>query len=165
MGIFSRPKRPEYKLQLTPIELIVELAALAAILLNIALEVVYWPTLPAQVQLNASALGNTRMIFLFLTIIAAFVYACLSVMSLFPQLFNYPVEITAENAPRQYRHMANMMRSVKLEIMLAMLYIEWAFIQAGQGTLPEVSPLFIPALLVALALTMGYFLFQMISQK
>lgn len=166
MSIFESPKRPAVKLPLTRIEIGVELLALAAILLNILLEVAYWPQLPDQVLLNTGAtgagtLGSTREIFLFLTIVAAFVYAGTTLMSLFPRWFNYPVQITEENAPGQYRNAANLMRSVKLEVMLGMLYVEWSFIQMGLGSHWTISSLFIPALLALLAATILYFVIQM----
>jgi hypothetical protein len=161
MGIFEKPVRPAVRLPLTPAEAGIELLALAAILLNILLEVLFWPQLPDQVSLGAVAMGNTKMIFLFLTIVAAVVYGGTTLLGLFPRHFNYPVPITAENAPRQYRNAANMMRSVKLVVMLGMLYAEWSFIQAGLGNAWSMSPAFIPALLIVLGITMGYFFFQM----
>jgi hypothetical protein len=93
------------------------------------------------------------------------IYFGTTVMGLFPRLFNYPVKITPENAEREYRLAANMLRAVKVEVAVCMLIIEWVFINIGMGEDMTISPPFLILFLGLLAVTILYFVYEMHRHK
>lgn len=165
MGVFDRPDRPHVSLKMTQLEMLVEIAALAGMVCNMIVFAYYWAKLP-EAAMSATGNGfNQANIFIFVTILPVTVYLGATLFGLFPRWFNYPVQITEANAPREYRLAANMMRYVKAEVILCMLIIEWVFVQIGMGEDMSFSPFFIPIFLGMLIVTLVYFLYEMFKQK
>jgi len=165
MGIFDRPDRPHVSLKMTPLEMLIEIAALAGISSNLILFAYYWPKLPdAAIGVTGGGL-NQANIYIFVTMLPVIVYLVATLFGLFPRLFNYPVKITDENAPREYRLAANLMRYMKAEVALCILIIEWVFVQISMGEDMSFSPFFIPIFLGMLIVTLAYFLYEMFKQR
>ena len=161
MGLFETPYRPKVAMPLKPLEIGVELFTLACIIANLALFAHYWPLLP-----GAPTEGINRLsLFLFVTLLPMVVYLGATVMGLFPRGFSYPVPITAENAAREYRLGTNMLRSVKAEVALCMLDVEWVFINIGMGEDMSLSTEFVIVFLGILVITILFFLYEMNRQK
>lgn len=80
-------------------------------------------------------------------------------------MFNYPVKITPDNAGREYRLAANMLRVVKAEVAVCMLIMEWVFINISIGEDMTLSPPFLVLFIGLLALTIVYFVYEMRKQK
>ncbi|MGA9141457.1 MAG: hypothetical protein WBZ29_14620 [Methanocella sp.] len=165
MGMFDRPYRPRVSLKMTPLEKVIEIAALAGMVCNLIIFAYYWPKLP-EAAAGVSGLSiNQANIFIIVTMLPVIVYLGATLFGMFPKWFNYPVRITDTNAPRQYRLAANMMRYMKAEVTLCMLIIEWVFVQIGMGEDMSFSPFFIPIFIGMLIVTLAYFLFEMFKQK
>jgi hypothetical protein len=150
---------------MTPFEMLLEIAALAGMACNLIIFAYYWPKLPyAPAGTTPLAMGQMN-IFIFVTILPVAVYLFATNFSIFPRLFNYPVPITDENAAREYRLAANMMRYVKAEVTLCMLIIEWVFVQIAMGEDMSFSPYFVPIFIGMLIITIAYFLYEMYKQR
>jgi hypothetical protein len=108
---------------------------------------------------------NRSAMFTFVTLMPLIIYFGTTIMGLFPRLFNYPVKITAENAAREYRLAANMLRAVKAEVVVCMLIIEWVFINIGMGEDMTLSPPFMILFVGLLAATILYFVYEMYRHK
>ena len=171
MGMFDRPDRPKAVVKTTPWEMAVEVVALAALLLNIAIMAYFWSQLPYFIPMQASqgglaVTGWSRTTALgVVTLLPLVIYAGTTLMGRFARWFSYPVPITAENAAREYRLAANLLRYIKAEVMVSMLYVEWVYIQIGLGNVASLHVLFLPALMAVLAITFAYFFFEMFRQK
>ncbi len=161
MGLFETPNRPKVALPLKPLEIAAELFTLVCIVANLALFAHYWPLLPGMPTEGINRLS----LFLFVTLLPVVVYLGATIMGLFPRGFSYPVRITADNAAREYRLGANLLRAVKAEVALCMLDIEWVFINIGMGEDMSLSTEFIIVFLGMLVVTMLYFVYEMNRQK
>jgi len=150
---------------MTRLETVVEAGALAGIAINLILFVYYWPKMPDAAAGVASTGLNRSAMFTFVTLMPLIIYFGTTIMGLFPRLFNYPVKITAENAAREYRLAANMLRAVKAEVVVCMLIIEWVFINIGMGEDMTLSPPFMILFLGLLAATILYFVYEMYRHK
>ncbi len=94
--------------------------------------------------------------FLYPTIVTVLL-AGLTALNRYPQIFNYPVVITAENAAWQYGRATRAIRFIKLLIILVFLIIGWQVCKSPDGRtngmpgwlLPViiVIPVFLPILL------------------
>jgi uncharacterized membrane protein len=57
----------------------------------------------------------------------------LAILSRFPHRYNYPCQITEENAPRQYALARLLVHWIMLEIVWTLGGLQWAIIQAAQN--------------------------------
>jgi len=82
-------------------------------------------TIPVHYGLNGAvdAYGSKRMM-LTLPTIASILFAGITVVNQFPHIFNYPVRITEENAPKQYAAATRLLRYIKLIILVVFGFIE-----------------------------------------
>jgi hypothetical protein len=106
----------------------------------------YWPKLPEAAAGAFGLIMNQANIFVFVTMPPVIVYLVAMLFGIFPRWYKYPVRITDDNAPREYRLAANLMRYVKAEVTLCMAIIEWVFAQIATGENISFSPAFIPQL-------------------
>lgn len=164
-GLFEKPVRPEVGLKMSRFEWLLEIVALAGIAANLALLACFWPQMPETTATTTTPGMSRTGIFMFVTLLP--VVACLgaTLLGRFPKWFNYPVEITKENAAREYRLAADMLRVVKAEVVLGMLYVEWAFIQVALGNSASLTLEYLVVFLILLVATALYFIYQMIKQK
>jgi uncharacterized membrane protein len=81
--------------------------------------------------------------------VAAFVFMLISAVSLFPAAFNFPVRSTPLNRPRLVMLTIRMMAWIKVELVCLFLYIQWTIIESVRGGHVALSPLIVPAFLVA----------------
>lgn len=166
MGIFDKPERPVVRLKMATLELVVEAVALAGIVANVILFLYYWPKLPdvAAAGIGSAGLSRSAM-FSFVTLLPMIIYVGATLLGLFPSSFKYPVKITQDNAAREYRLAADMLRVVKAEVVVCMLILEWVFINIAMGEEMTISPPFMVLFFGLLALTILFFVYEMHKQK
>jgi uncharacterized membrane protein len=95
-----------------------------------------------------NAWGSPSALWL-LPAVAAFVFVLISLVSLFPASFNFPVRSTPVNRPRLVALTIRMMAWVKVELVCLFLYIQWTIIESVRGGHAALSPLIVPVFLVA----------------
>ncbi len=109
--------------------------------------------LPDRIPTHFDAAGNANgwgspATLLLLPILAVGLYLLITVVSMFPASFNYPVRVTAENRERLQGLTLNMVTWLKTELACLFAAIQWAILQAvrsGEGRLPV---LLVPGFLV-----------------
>jgi uncharacterized membrane protein len=157
--------RPKIKLELNKIDWAIEFIGLLGILLILFLLAMNYGSLPETLPQHFNASGKVdkygpkTFIFL-LPGIALVTYIGLTVLSRFPHIFNYPFQITNENAERQYKNGALMIRFVKALLIVQFLYITFSQIKIGLGQQDGLSSLFLPITLTALLITVIFFIYR-----
>jgi len=111
-------KRPRIKIPLTALDYILEIVALLVVLATIILYVVYWIFSPEEYSIKILLLFT-------LPITSIFIYAMLTILNKYPHIFNFPVNVTEENAFFLYKTATRMMRWIKLLCCLLFAYIVW----------------------------------------
>lgn len=96
---------------------------------------------------NADDYGSKNSIFM-LPIISTFIYVGMSVLSYFPHSFNYLVEITAENALKQYTAAVQLLRLLKLSIVITFLLIDYETIQLALNHTSNIGKWMLPVTLL-----------------
>ena len=141
--------RPHIRPEKEPFDLIIEIVSLIGVIVLVVLSVISYPRLPASIPTHFDAAGNANdyssksMIFL-LPGIALVLYAGLSILNRFPYIFNYPVNITRENAFRMYRHATRMIRILNFLIVIMFLYLNWQTIAVAKGSSSGLGAWFLP---------------------
>ena len=77
---------------------------------------------------------------------------------MFPEIFNYPVKITADNAPAQYRNIMRMMRYLKMILAAIFGFILYKKILIAQGVKDGLGNWFLPIALGLLFIPLVYFI-------
>ncbi|MEM6721945.1 MAG: DUF1648 domain-containing protein [Bacteroidota bacterium] len=130
--------RPKVKVSLEPIDTILE-ATTAAILIALWIYVIVsYTTLPETIPTHVNykgevdGVGNKASIWIFLGITTVITIG-MHVLTKFPHIHNYMVNITEKNAEHNYRLSSRMLRYVNLLTLLLMAYMCYAMIQKALG--------------------------------
>lgn len=124
---FNKKDRPLIPIELKTFDKILEVIALI-VFISIWVTVIYFynklpQIIPVHFDLsgNVDRMGDKSSIFT-LPFVASFIYLLLTVISKYPQSFNYLQEITLDNAKSQYTFATRLLRVIKV-IVLSVLFI------------------------------------------
>lgn len=156
-------ERPIIKLEKKPLDIAVELATFIGVLLLIGLPSFHFANLPDTIPTHFNGKGvadgyGSKNTLLMLPIMGTIMCIGLFALNRVPHIFNYPVEITEENAEKQYRNGTALIRWLNLIIVWSFSFIVWRVIDSatqGEGSL---GPYFLPVFLVAIFGTIGIYL-------
>jgi hypothetical protein len=98
-------------------------------------------------------------------IIASVLYLLLTVISRFPQYFNYMTVITEENAASQYKNARTLMSWMSVEITALFLFLECQNIQAAKAASSGLGIWFLPVFLIIVFGTIGIYIYKMFKLK
>lgn len=90
--------------------------------------------------------------------ILAIIFTGLSVLTKYPQIFNYPSKITSENAERQYTLATRLIRFLKLTLVIIFTFINIKTVSAAHNQGAGMGVWFAPVFILILCLpTVIYF--------
>jgi uncharacterized membrane protein len=142
-------KRPRIKVPFESIDIIMEGISISLILLMVIYAAMEYTNLPESIPTHFNAKGepddysNKTTIWL-LPIIATVTYIGLFIINKYPHIHNYMVNITEENALKNYRFSTRIVRIVNLLTIVLFTYITYHIIQSAKGTQIELGSLFLP---------------------
>lgn len=136
MNNSSNSSRPILKLERSPLQTILDIVAIAGIVVSFILVIYNWRTLPEKIPVHFNFSGRvtsygSKNTFWILSFSSVFSYFLLKIISRYPHTFNYPFPITAENAPAQYRIVLTMMYWLRAEMIWLFTLIQWQVIVAA----------------------------------
>jgi uncharacterized membrane protein len=150
-------QRPVLDIPVTPLENLLDLSAFAIAAACWILLGYHYNTLPNEIPQHFNALGqpdrygDKGTLFL-LPSIATVMVLLLHILKRFPHQFNYPYNITPENAPFEYRKSLMILRVVALLAALLLFYCIYVVIQGailGQMGLGPVFFVLVLAVVIA----------------
>lgn len=162
--------RPRIKPEKEPVDFLLEITGLIAVIAFIVITAISYKGLPGRIptHFNGSGqpdnYGGKGMIWL-LPCITVVMYAGLSIINLFPYNFNFPVNITEENAPRLYRHAMRSIRILNLLLVLLFSYLTWQTIALSGGKSDGLGFLFLPVTIFAIMIFILYMVVRMYKLK
>jgi uncharacterized membrane protein len=133
------------------------LTALAAQFLYLA---AIWKSLPAQIATHFNGSGTPdgygpKSTALLIPVVALFLYALLTLVSYFPDTFNYPVAVTDATRTRLAAISVRMLGWIKAELCCTLGYICWQSARVALGQASGLGWAFLPVMLATLAITIG----------
>lgn len=151
----STSERPVIKLIKRPQDLALEIATLCGVLLLIGLPVLFYAELPETIPTHFNGKGiadghGARSTLLMLPIMGTIMSLGLYALNRVPHIFNYPVEITEENAEKHYRNGTSLIRWLNLIIVFSFAYIEWRVIDSASHEQGTLGNYFLPVFLIAI---------------
>ncbi len=130
-----------YRLKRTFLDLVLDAAALAGVVVGVALTALHLPSLPAAIPLRFSFSGTPvgsgpKQTLWILSGTSAFTFVLLAALSRAPHLHNYLVKITEENVERQYRNSMRALQTVNVLAAWMFAVIIWELIAAAKTGAP-----------------------------
>jgi len=163
-------KRPRIKLQLKQTDKILEIVGWVSVFGIWALTLTNYSILPEIIPIHfngagkADGFGNKTHIFV-LPIISTLLFIGLTILNKHPHIFNYPSQITKENAVDQYTNATRMMRVLKLVIVVLFGLIVLKTIQIVNGHADGLGTWFLPLTMGMIFIPMLYFLIKSLKKK
>jgi uncharacterized membrane protein len=145
--------RPQIKLKRTSFDWVLEFVAFAFLLILVTLPLMYLNALPETIPVHFNATGQpddygSRSSLWFLPLTGVFMYLMFTILEGFPQIYNYPLQITPENAVIQYRLATRLMRILKTVILLTFSIISFQTIKTATGSASGLGKAFLPVSLL-----------------
>ena len=163
-------KRPRIKLQLKQTDKVLEIVGWVSVVGIRALPLTNCSILPEIIPIyfngagKADGFGNKTHIFV-LPIISTLLFIGLTILNKHPHIFNYPSQITKENAVDQYTNATRMMRVLKLVIVLLFGLIVFKTIQDVNGHADGLGTWFLPFTIGLFIMLTLYFLMMSMKDK
>ena len=158
------------KLQLNQTDKILEVLGWVSVVGIWALTLTNYSILPEIIPIHfngagkADGFGNKTHIFI-LPIISTLLFIGLTTLNKHPHMFNYPSQITKENAVHQYTNATRMMRVLKLVIVVLFGLIVFRKIQIVNGHADGLGTWFLPLTMGMIFIPMLYFLIKSLKKK
>lgn len=162
--------RPKITLELSSLDQALEIAgwfALATLWWLALMSYFKLPdTIPTHYNLagEADSFGSKNTIFT-LPILGAVVFVGMTVFNRYPHIFNYPTEITAENAPNQYTNATRMIRYLKLAVVLLFAFLVFKTSSVATGRTEGLGIEIYVVLFFLITLPMLFFVRQLMKKK
>jgi hypothetical protein len=148
----KKGKRPVIKLQLSISDKAIEIVGWIALLAMWIVLISNYTKMSATIPVHYNAIGQadrygSKENILILPILGTVIFIGLTMLNRFPDIFNYPVEITIDNAQRQYLNATRMMRYLKLMIIVFFELILFIITNHSPGHTGLFGVWFIPMIL------------------
>lgn len=161
--------RPKIKIQYTSLDWMAESIAAIGMILMLALLFYYYNNLPEQVPIHYNFNGEPdsfkeRESIWGLAAVGFGLYLGLTILQRFPHIFNYPVQITMENAHRQYRMAVRLLRTLKVFILWGFAYIVYATIRTALNWQDGLGRYFVVELLVLIFAVVAIYIYRSVRR-
>jgi uncharacterized membrane protein len=169
MTAFTKSGRPKMQIPLQPFDYVLEALGLLSLVLMIGLSVYHYNDLPATIPTHFGADGQpdqtgSKTTLWILPVLSVIIFSLMTILSRFPHNFNYMVNITPENAERQYTMATRLIRFMKMLAILIFTFITWRTIQISGGAATGLGTglLILPVLILGLTV---YYVYQSFSKQ
>ncbi len=163
----SRQERPIIPIPRSRLSRVLNFITVVGLVVILAIAIHGWLVLPDRIPIHFNFAGEPngwggKSNLWLVPAIAIFFSVGLTCLSRYPQIFNYPVEITPENAARQYQMACSLLNWLKVEMVWIFAYSEWLMYDLAISK-PTASawlsgPLLV--LVITVFITIGFYLRQ-----
>jgi uncharacterized membrane protein len=165
----TKSGRPILKIPLQPIDYVLEALGFLSLILMVGLSVYHYNDLPASIPTHFGVDGQpdktgSKTTIWFLPVLGLVIFGFMTFINRIPHHFNYMVNITPENAERQYTMASRLLRFMKMFIMIIFTFITWRTILIAGGAHEGLGSgsLFLPVLVISLT---AYYIYQSVKKQ
>jgi len=157
-------ERPKIKIPLDSYDYVIELITAIFMILLIAWPFFFFQELPDVIPRHFNAAGepdgySQKNIIWALPAIGLILYAGMLLLNRYPYVYNYPTEITAENADKHYRIATKLIRTLNLLIATSFFYLAFATIETAMNKQDGLSDAFLTTFLLLIFATITSYLY------
>ncbi|MDR9398545.1 MAG: DUF1648 domain-containing protein [Salibacter sp.] len=162
--------RPQINLSLSSFDKWIEVLGWLALLAIWILSIYQYFFLPDEIPIHFNLSGEpdnygSKGFILSLPVIASLLFLGLTALNNYPHLFNYPSEITQENAEVQYRLATRLIRILKFSIVLIFLLLAVKVSLITNSDFVLLGPFLMPVILGLVFIPIGRYLYQLSKVK
>jgi len=163
-------ERPKLKLELTTFDKTLEILGWTSILAIWVLTITNYTNLPDTIPIHYNGAGQAdgfggKATILTLPIIATVLFIGLTILNKFPHIFNYPTNITQDNALRQYTNATRLIRYLKLIIVIIFGLIAFKTIENANGEADGLGMWFLPLTLGLIFIPLTYYIIKTLKTQ
>jgi uncharacterized membrane protein len=141
--------RPKIKVPFEPIDIIVEVLSMTLLLVMLIYTIIEYKDLPNTIPTHFNAQGiaddySDKSMIWALPVIGIVMYVGLFFLNKFPHIHNYMVNITEENALKNYRFSTRIARGVNFFTVALFVYIQYTIIASAKGENFTLGSWFLP---------------------
>ncbi|WP_164880419.1 DUF1648 domain-containing protein [Clostridium manihotivorum] len=156
-------KRPILKIPHSNLERVLEILAIASIIIQIAMLTAYWSRIPQRIVTHIGIDGRPdrwggRGELLVLPIISVVLYVLFTTLSKFPHIFNYIVDINEENAKYQYSNARTLMTAIKSEMLMFFTVFQYNSLMDALNRKSYFGQSALPIFIITIFATLIYFI-------
>jgi len=123
------------KLKYTKFQIVAEIIAIFTLTGMFVYPFIMWGDMPDKIPMHYNGIGEitrwgSKYELITLSFVGVFLYFTITVVMLFPSIWNVPVTVTDKNRDRVYGCIRSMIVLLKAEIMASFLYLIYNSIQA-----------------------------------
>lgn len=158
----NKARQPKLDIARTQTETVLEFLSGGILLFLIFLLFQNWNAIPDSIPTHFGISGKadtwgSKYIILFLPSITLLIYVGLTILGRYPHVYNYPWQITDENAIRQYILARTFLCWLKFELVVLFTCIEWITIQVALGNSSGLGIEFLPFCMIIVFGTIGIY--------
>ena len=162
--------RPKIKLELTTSDKTIEIIGWLLIISVWGLTITNYANLPDTIPTHYNGAGQAdgfggKATILTLPLTATVLFVGLTFLNKFPHIFNYPTNITQDNASRQYTNATRLIRYLKLIIVFIFGLIAFKTIQNANGEADGLGVWFLPLTMGLIFIPLIYFVIKSFKTK
>jgi uncharacterized membrane protein len=162
-------ENPQINLSLSPYDKLLEVLGWLALLTTWIFSIYQYFFLPGEIPIHFSLNGDpdnfgSKGFILSLPVIASILFLGLTTLNNYPHLFNYPYEITKENAEVQYTLSTRLIRMLKISIVVIFLILA-VKVRASVDGFTLLGPFLMPVILGLIFIPIVYFLVKMLKSQ
>ena len=162
--------RPKIKLQLSFFDRALETAGLIGLVILWGLTTFAYFNLPNTIPIHFGISGKpdnygSKATLYVMPVLGTIIFYGLTILNKHPDIFNYMMPITEENAPRQYGYATRTLRFLKCSIMVTLnLVVLFAFLNVI-GKIEGIGAWFLPFILGLILIPTAYYIFKALKTK
>ncbi|MDX9811124.1 MAG: DUF1648 domain-containing protein [Bacteroidales bacterium] len=166
----NNPSRPHIRVRPEAIDWIIEALALICLVVMFILPVLSFSDLPDEIPTHFNAAGEpdafspAKSIWT-LPVTGLITWILLTLAGFFPRIYNYPVQITPENAGAQYRTATRLMRTIKCIVVAMFAFMVHRTILTALGKAEGMGKVFLPVSMVILSGATIFYIVSALNQK
>jgi len=144
-----KSNRPKIQVPFQTFDIILELISISFIILTWVYTIIQYGNLPETIPTHFNAQGiadgfSDRITIWLIPGIVTVLYSGLFILNKYPHWHNYMVNISEENALKNYRFSTRVLRIVNFLCVILFTYITYHIIQNAKGTALNLSSYFMP---------------------
>lgn len=162
--------RPILKLDLSSGDRFIEAIGWAFLAILWVVTLSFYDKLPEIIPTHFDALGQpnqhgSKLSIMFLPVIGTLVFLGLTVLNMYPHIFNLPVKINESNAYRQYTNATRMLRIIKISITIVFSLVVYMIIVAAKEGAAKSNIWALPIILGIIIIPIIYFLIKAVKMR
>lgn len=163
-------KRPIISISLTKFDKLLEFITWSILIGFWVYTFLHYKALPETIPTHFNGLGEidgygSKWMIITLPVLTTILTLGLTIMHYYPHKLNYSEEITTQNAKCQYTLVTQMLRVLKLIVVVIFFSIDYKTIQIALGNETNLGNWFLPLVLILTFGTIFYYIIKMSKNK